>query len=549
MTEERCCCSGAQAPEKPIWLFEEGNAQFRNLLGGKGCNLAEMTSSVQLPVPPGFTGTTEVCTYYYDSGKEYPQGFWDEVEKAVKATEEKMGKKFGDPANPLFFSVRSGARESMPGMMDTVLNLGINDQTVDGFARQMLDAEGNPNYWTAWDSYRRFCHMFGDVVMGVDEEGFEEILDELKKGEGAATDQDLSVEALKASVAKCRDFIKQQVVSLPERIAALEKDERKADEVGFLRNCQERIQREGVTELPQEPMQQLRMSIDAVYGSWNTPRAITYRKLNKIPDEWGTAVNIQVMVFGNRNDKSGTGVAFTRDPKGGARKCLAEYLINAQGEDVVSGARTPFNLEELADVAPDVYQQLTGDGGIFERLEQHYRDLQDVEFTVEDGRLFVLQTRSGKRTGGAAVKIAVDMVNEGLITKEEGLMRVKPEQLDQVLHPMIDPKADVNVLATGLPASPGAAQGTAVFDSDEAAEIREQDPDAKLLLVRTMTTPEDIGGMHAAQGILTSGGGMTSHAAVDTLRRVQGYPDLRGRHDLARGGRRTRHGHSLHLWL
>ena len=456
----------------------EGKADMKNLLGGKGANLAEM-ANLGVPVPPGFTITTESCVEYYSQGETLWDALKKEVMENLSRLEKAMEIKFGDNNNPLLVSVRSGARVSMPGMMDTILNLGLNDDAVEG----MASVTSNPRL--AYDSYRRFIQMFSDVAMGVDGGLFEHALDELKKKKGYKVDTDLSVEDLKTLV---REF---------KAIYKKEKGE----------------------EFPQDPMKQLWAAIEAVFKSWNTKRAVHYRKLHSIPDTWGTAVNVQTMVFGNMGDDSATGVCFTRDPATGENVFFGEYLINAQGEDVVAGIRTPQPINKskkkskeevsLEEAMPKAYEQLVE---IYKRLEKHYRDMQDMEFTIQKGTLFMLQTRTGKRTAQAAVKIAVDMVDEGLISKEEAVLRVAPDQLDQLLHPMIDPNAEKKVIATGLPASPGAAVGKVVFDAEHAFEKAEQGED--VILVRLETSPEDIKGMAAANGILTVRGGMTSHAAV-----------------------------------
>ncbi len=464
--------AGSKKAPKYVYFFgngkAEGSAKMKMLLGGKGANLAEMTN-IGIPVPPGFTITTEVCAYYYKHGKKYPPSLKAEIEKNLAKLEKAMKKKFGDPKNPLLVSVRSGAPISMPGMMDTILNLGLNDETVEGLAERA----NNPRF--AWDSYRRFIQMFGNVVLGIEHSKFEHELEEVKKSRGVELDTELDVDALKELVDRYKALIKK--------------------EKGF--------------ELPQDPRKQLDMAIDAVFSSWNNPRAITYRKINEIPDDLGTAVNVQSMVFGNLGPTSGTGVAFTRDPSTGEKRFFGEFLINAQGEDVVAGIRTPEPIDQLAKEMPKVYKQLVK---VYKTLEKHYRDMQDLEFTVEDGVLYLLQTRTGKRTAKAAVKIAVDMVKEKLISKEEAVMRVAPSQLDQLLHPMIDPKQDLKVIAKGLPASPGAAVGQVVFTAEDAIARKEKGD--KVVLVRLETSPEDVGGMAAAEGILTARGGMTSHAAV-----------------------------------
>ena len=470
----------------------EGDASMKNLLGGKGANLAEM-ANMGLPVPLGFTITTEVCDEYYKNQKSFPVELKTQVEKALLHIENKIGAKFGDEKNPLLFSVRSGARASMPGMMDTVLNLGLNDKTVLGLAKN------SDNKKFAFDSYRRFIQMYSDVVLGVDHYNFETILDDKKQEFGASNDNDLSAEQL-------------------EEIVELFKIEVKK-ELGY--------------EFPQDVQKQLWGAIEAVFSSWMNDRAITYRSLNNIPVEWGTAVNVQSMVFGNMGETSATGVAFTRNPSTGAKELYGEYLINAQGEDVVAGIRTPQSitiqgkeqlgsiLPSMQETMPEVFLELEK---IYKKLEEHYRDMQDIEFTVQNKKLWMLQTRSGKRTAHAAVKIAVDMVNEKLINKNEALLRVDPASLDQLLHPTLDPKAQVKIIAKGLPASPGAASGIVVFSSQEA-ERRSENGD-KVILVRVETSPEDIKGMHVSQGILTARGGMTSHAAV--VARGMGTPCVSG---------------------
>ncbi|SHI31770.1 pyruvate, phosphate dikinase [Desulfofundulus thermosubterraneus] len=465
--------------KKYVYLFEEGRADMKNLLGGKGANLAEMTN-IGLPVPPGMIITTEACKEFYVNDRRFPPGMEEQVREKIRVLEEKTGKRFGDPANPLLVSVRSGAPVSMPGMMDTVLNLGLNDETVEGLGRAA-------DRRFAFDCYRRFLNMFGDVVLGIEHAKFERILERYKERRGVALDQELPAEDLEQVVAEYRAL----------------------------------IERETGQPFPQDPMEQLFMAIYAVFNSWNNDRAIVYRRINKIPDDLGTAVNIQVMVFGNLGDDCGTGVAFTRDPATGARELYGEYLINAQGEDVVAGIRTPRPISDLKVEMPAVYQQFAS---ICERLEKHYRNMQDIEFTIERSRLYILQTRTGKRTAQAAVKIAVDMVHEGLISKEEAIMRVEPAQLDQLLHRRIDPRGSVKVIAKGLPASPGAASGKVVFDADEAEVLGNQGE--KVILVRTETTPDDIHGIVAAQGVLTSRGGMTSHAAV--VARGMGKPCVCG---------------------
>ncbi len=474
--------------KKMVYYFgggkAEGRADMKMLLGGKGANLAEMTN-LGLPVPPGITITTEVCKEYYQLGQQFPEGMWEQVLEGLKKIEAEMGKKFGDKENPLLVSVRSGAPVSMPGMMDTILNLGLNDETVEGLAK----STGNERF--AWDSYRRFIQMFGDVVMGIPHDKFERILEEKKKEVGAKHDVDLTAEDLKDIVKRYKELVKEETGK----------------------------------EFPQDPYEQLKMAIKAVFDSWNNPRAIKYREINKIPEDYGTAVNIVAMVFGNMGDTSGTGVAFTRNPSTGENVFYGEYLKNAQGEDVVAGIRTPQPLTKaqktsddqtsLEEEFPEVYEQLLK---VRDILEKHYRDMQDIEFTIENGRLWMLQTRAGKRTAKAAVKIAVDMVKEGLITKEEALLRVDPFLINQLLHPMIDEEdrkkaiAEGRLIAKGLPAAPGAVSGKVVFTADDAVELTEKGE--KVILVRHETSPEDIHGMHAAEGILTARGGMTSHAAV-----------------------------------
>ena len=470
----------------------DGTADMKNHLGGKGANLAEM-ASIGLPVPPGLTIATPICAAFYDAGGKLPDSVKAETLDAIKHIEAVTGKSFGNPADPLLVSVRSGARVSMPGMMDTVLNLGLNDATVQGLAT----ASGNPRF--AWDSYRRFIQMFGDVVLGLDHYLFEDALEIAKEDRGVTLDTDLTAEDLQALVARYKVIVAQNWGD----------------------------------EFPQDPHEQLWASIGAVFGSWRSDRARTYRRLNDIPESWGTAVTVQAMVFGNRGPTSATGVAFTRDPSTGERVTYGEFLINAQGEDVVAGIRTPQYLTHAArtragakassmeEAMPVVYAELDR---VFQLLETHYRDMQDIEFTVEDGRLWMLQTRSGKRTAKAALKIAVDMAEEGLITKAEAVLRVEANALDQLLHPTLDPNAHRNIIARGLPASPGAASGVIVLDSDTAeTRARLGEP---VILVRTETSPEDIHGMHAAQGILTARGGMTSHAAV--VARGMGRPCVSG---------------------
>jgi len=453
---------------KYVYLFKEGNAKQRDLLGGKGANLAEMTN-IGLPVPPGLTITTEACIEYFKQGKQFPAGLEEEIWEKLKVVEEQAGKKFGDLSDPLLVSVRSGAPISMPGMMDTILNLGLNDQTVQGLANI------TQNKRFALDSYRRFIQMFADVVMGVEHFHFEAAIEKVKEEQQVSLDKDLSPESLEKLIQVYKNIVK----------------------------------RETGEDFPQDPKEQLLMAVKAVFASWYNPRAEVYRKVNKIPDDLGTAVNVQIMVFGNMGDDSGTGVAFTRNPSTGENKLYGEYLINAQGEDVVAGIRTPQSIDKMKEELPEAYQQFVK---ICNILENHYRDMQDIEFTIERGKLYMLQTRNGKRTASAAVKIAVDMVNEGLITKEEALLRVDPASLDQLLHRRIDPNSKAEVIAKGLPASPGAASGQVVFDADKAEALGKEGK--KVLLVRTETTPDDIHGIIHSQGILTSRGGMTSHAAV-----------------------------------
>ncbi|MDI9440681.1 MAG: pyruvate, phosphate dikinase [Firmicutes bacterium] len=446
----------------------DGQESERNLVGGKGANLAEMVA-IGIPVPPGFTITTEACVEFYSNNEQWVEGLEDQVKENIARLEETMGAKFGDKENPLLVSVRSGARVSMPGMMDTVLNLGLNDVTVEALAKK----SNNPRF--AWDSYRRFIQMYGDVVMGVDHDLFETALAKKREEQGVQLDNELSVEALQELVAEYKEIIKSSAGEL----------------------------------FPSEPFEQLRGAIDAVFRSWNTPRAIRYRQINHIPHDWGTAVNVQTMVFGNMGDNSGTGVAFTRDPATGENVFYGEYLMNAQGEDVVAGIRTPHPIADLAEEMPEVYQELVD---IYKKLENHYREMQDVEFTIQEGKLWMLQTRAGKRTAAAAVRMAVEMVEEGLIDKQTAVLRVDPAQLDQLLHPMIDPDVKYEAIATGLPASPGAAAGRIVFTAEEAEVWAERGE--TVILVRNETSPEDIGGMDVAEGILTARGGMTSHAAV-----------------------------------
>lgn len=475
----------------------DGQADMRNLLGGKGANLAEM-SNLGLPVPAGFTITTDVCTYYYGHDKNFPDDLSAAVDAALVKVEESVGTKFGDPANPLLVSVRSGARASMPGMMDTVLNLGLNDVTVEGLSVRSGDAR------FAFDSYRRFIQMYSDVVMGVDHYLFEEALEQAKMDRGVALDTELTADDMRGVVAQYKKIVE--------------------NELG--------------APFPQDPKEQLWGAVGAVFSSWMNQRANTYRRLNNIPAEWGTAVNIQAMVFGNMGDDCATGVAFTRDPSTGENMFYGEYLVNAQGEDVVAGIRTPQHLTlagkekngsklpAMEEVMPEVFTQLAG---VREKLELHYKDMQDIEFTVQQGKLYMLQTRSGKRTAPAAIHIAVAMVEEGLITEAEAINRVDPAQLDQLLHPRLDPDAPRNVLTRALPASPGAAAGKIVFSADIAEDMSQKGED--VILVRVETSPEDIHGMHAARGILTTRGGMTSHAAV--VARGMGRPCVAGAGDIS----------------
>ncbi len=481
---------------KWVYLFgagrSDGSADMRNLLGGKGANLAEM-ASLGLPVPPGFTISTEVCAHYYANGRKLPDGLDAQVESALGIVGDAVGAVFGDARNPLLVSVRSGARTSMPGMMDTILNLGLNDETVTGLAERSGDAR------FAYDSYRRFIQMYSDVVLGVDHGVFEDILESHKNLNGFTADTELSAD----------DW--QEVIGA----------------------YKEAVERESGQPFPQDLRAQLWGAIGAVFGSWQNARAITYRRLHQIPDSWGTAVTVQAMVFGNMGDNSATGVAFTRNPSTGTREIYGEFLVNAQGEDVVAGIRTPQNISEKARIEagdsapslealmPETFAQLKD---IFARLEARYRDMQDVEFTIQNGKLWMLQTRSGKRTAEAALKIAVDLANEGLISREEAVMRIDASALDQLLHPTIDPSAHKHVVARGLAASPGAASGEIVFDSNEAEALKGKGRD--VILVRVETSPEDIHGMHAAAGILTARGGMTSHAAV--VARGMGRPCVCG---------------------
>jgi pyruvate, orthophosphate dikinase len=457
---------------KYVYIFADGKAEgttkMKDLLGGKGANLAEMTNA-GLPVPPGFTITTEACNAYYSSGEKFPDGMWEQALDALAKIEAAAGKKFGGGDNPLLVSVRSGAKFSMPGMMDTVLNLGLNEETRNAIARMT----GNERF--ANDAYRRFIQLFGKIVLGVDSEKFEHVFEGYKHQLGVKEDTAVDAETLAKVVADYKAVVKKETGEA----------------------------------FPDEPLKQLELAIKAVFASWNGRRARDYRRINKIDDNLGTAVNVQTMVFGNLGDDCGTGVAFTRDVSTGEKVLYGEFLQNAQGEDVVAGIRTPRKIAELRDVMPEMYEQFAQ---VAERLEKHYKDVQDLEFTIEKGKLYMLQTRNAKRTGAAAVNIAVDMVNEGLIDKKTAISRVEPAQLDQLLHPMIDPKAQLQVIATGLPASPGAATGKVVFNPDEAEQLAGKGE--KVILVRVETSPEDFHGMVAAQGILTQRGGMTSHAAV-----------------------------------
>jgi pyruvate,orthophosphate dikinase len=457
---------------KYVYLFAdgqtEGTGKMKDLLGGKGSGLAEMTNA-GMPVPPGFTITTEACNAYYTSGEQFPEGMWDQALEALAKVEAATGKKFGGTDNPLLVSVRSGAKFSMPGMMDTVVNLGLNDETRVALAKM------TNNERFSWDAYRRFIQLFGKIVLGIDSEKFEHVFDAYKKDLGVQGDTEVGEETLAKVVADFKAIVKKETGN----------------------------------PFPTDPLDQVKHAIKAVFASWNGRRAKDYRRINKIDDNLGTAVNVQTMVFGNMGEDSGTGVAFTRDVSTGEKVLYGEYLQNAQGEDVVAGTRTPKKIAQLHEEMPEMYNQFVE---LANRLERHYKDVQDMEFTIERGKLYMLQTRNAKRTGAAAVRVAVEMVEEGVIDKATAIQRVEPAQLDQLLHPMIDPKANVNVIATGLPASPGAASGTAVFDPDEAEEMAKDGK--KVILVRTETSPEDFHGMVAAQAILTSRGGMTSHAAV-----------------------------------
>ena len=477
--------------QKYVYLFEEGNANMRELLGGKGANLAEMTN-IGMPVPYGFTITTEACTRYYDDGEKIADEIQEEILTYLKKLEEKSGKVLGSKENPLLVSVRSGARASMPGMMDTILNLGINDEVVETVAR----TTNNPRF--AYDSYRRFIQMFSDVVMGLPKSTFEVIIDDMKKKKGVKLDTELDADDMKEMVVRFKQYYKE--------------------------NMNE--------EFPQDSRFQLMEAVKAVFRSWNNERAIFYRRMNDIPASWGTAVNVQMMVFGNMGEDCGTGVAFTRNPATGEKKLFGEFLMNAQGEDVVAGVRTPMTIDQLAETAPDAYAQFVDICG---KLEAHYKDMQDMEFTVEHGKLFMLQTRNGKRTGAAALKIACDLVDEGMIDEREAVLRVEPQQLDSLLHPQFDAaelKA-AKVITKGLAASPGAACGQVVFSAEDA--IAWSNEGKKVVLVRLETSPEDIEGMHVSQGVLTVRGGMTSHAAV--VARGMGACCVSGAGDIVMGNK------------
>ncbi|MFZ6017237.1 MAG: pyruvate, phosphate dikinase [Nitrospirota bacterium] len=461
-----------RAVKKYVYFFGNGKANGRgdmkDLLGGKGAGLAEMTN-LKIPVPAGFTITTEACNEYFKAGKKYPPGMWEEVLNNLKKVEKAMGMKFGDPVNPLLVSVRSGAKFSMPGMMDTVLNLGLNEATINALLKKI----GNERF--VYEAYRRLITMFGSIVMGVDRQRFEKALEEMKERKRVRLDTDLTADDLKSLVEEFKIIYKNGTVE----------------------------------DFPSDPFEQLKKAINAVFSSWFGERAVKYRRLHGIPDNLGTACNVQAMVFGNTGENSGTGVGFTRDPSTGEKRFFAECLINAQGEDVVAGIRTPLHIDELGKRFPNAYSEL---GRIYKKLEKHYRDMLDIEFTVQEGKLYMLQTRVGKRTAASALKIAIDTVKEKLIDKKTAVLRIDPLQLDQLLHPMIDPKAQIRKIAKGLPASPGAAVGKVVFTANDAERAAEKGE--KVILVRTETSPEDVGGMHVAQGILTARGGMTSHAAV-----------------------------------
>ena len=468
--------------KKYVYLFKEGNAKMRNILGGKGANLAEM-SRIGLPVPQGFTVSAEVCNLYYENNETLPQEVVNQIDKALQKVQKQTGKVFGDATNPLLVSVRSGARVSMPGMMDTILNLGINDEVVEGLAK----LTGNRRF--AFDSYRRFMQMFANVVMGVDMSLFENVLDKAKESKGVTKDTDLTAEDLEKIVKEYKKIYKKEMKE----------------------------------DFPTDARTQMLEAVKAVFRSWNTPRAIVYRKMNDIPASWGTAVNVQTMVFGNMGEESGTGVAFTRNPSTGENKLYGEYLMNAQGEDVVSGVRTPFPIEHLKEQNEDLYNQFVA---ICQKLEKHYKDMQDMEFTIENGKLYMLQTRNGKRTAVAALQIAIDMVNEGRISRKEALLKIDPKTLDSLLHPMFDDKdlKKAKADAKGLPASPGAGCGVIALTSERAKELHSEGK--KVILVRKETSPEDIEGMSASMAVLTATGGMTSHAAV--VARGMGTPCVAG---------------------
>ncbi len=466
--------------KKLVYLFDEGNSQMKGMLGGKGANLSEMTR-IGLPVPPGFIISTETCNLYYQKSEQLLQELEQEVKKSLSSLEIKLGKKFGDVNNPLLLSVRSGSAVSMPGMMDTILNLGLNDNTIKG----LEEASGDRRF--TFDCYRRFIQMFGDVVLEVNHSFFEKALQNKKEAYNVIDDTELTAEALEELVEEYKSIINEQA---------------------------------GVS-FPQDPMEQLVEAIKAVFDSWNNHRAVVYRKIHRIPDNLGTAINIQAMVFGNLGNDCATGVAFTRNPATGEAKLYGEFLVNAQGEDVVAGIRTPLSISQLEELMPEIYREFND---ICQRLEEHYKDIQDIEFTIERRKLFILQTRTGKRTAGASVKCAVDFVKEGIIPREEAIMRIEPGQIDKLLHRQIDPEASLNVIARGLPASPGAASGQIVFDADDAEKMVEQGN--QVILVRPETTPDDIHGIVAAQGVLTSRGGMTSHAAV--VARGMGKPCVSG---------------------
>jgi pyruvate, orthophosphate dikinase len=472
-----------QTTNKWVYVFEEGDGQNKSLFGGKGAGLCEMTRA-GLPVPPGLIVTTEACNAFFDNDKNFPEGMWEQVKEGLQKIEEKVGKKFGDPHNPLLVSVRSGAAFSMPGMMDTVLNLGLNETTVQGLASQTGDLR------FALDAYRRFASLFGEIVMGVAHEKFERVMDRFKAQTSGGRDTDLKTTQLR------------EIIAAEKQIIGAEQQ-----------------------PIPEDPYEQLRVAIAAVFNSWMGRRAIDYRRVNRIPDSLGTAVNVQAMVFGNMGEGSGTGVAFTRNPSTGKKELYGEYLLNAQGEDVVAGIRTPNPISQLKKELPKVYEEFAAITGL---LEKHYRDMQDCEFTIEREKLWMLQTRTGKRSGAAAVRVAVEMVGEKLIDRATAVQRVTPEQLDQLLHPTVDPKTKATVLATGLPASPGAAQGQVVFSPDEAEELAREG--AKVVLVRQETSPDDFHGMVAAQAIVTARGGMTSHAAV--VARGMGKTCVSGANDI-----------------